>query len=199
MQKFVYVKGFVFHTCAGFFSVTPWDDGSHCGWRKGWIYVTVLCKVKASSPGSYVSVTHQLSSAAEMFWICCLCFEQMVPLSPHQLPCMPDVSRIRHICCVLELHVCVLMICLGLLDIQKSQTSTQLGAQLPGRGDGGKTSSCFALLVRAAQNPTEVGHPWRWDQLVCRRSFFNMSFTGICKDSFTDLCVIDSFGELLHF
>lgn len=143
----VYVEGFVFHTCAGFHSMTPWDHGSYCGWRKWCIYVTASCKVEASSPGFYVSAVHQLSSALEMFWICFLCSEQMASLCPEQLPCKLDVSRIYYTCYMLELHVCILMICLGFLDIQKSQASAQPWALLSGRGDGGKTSSCFALLV----------------------------------------------------
>lgn len=87
--------------------------------------MTASYEVEASSPGSYVSVVHQLSSALEMFWICFTCSEQMASLCPDQLPCMPDVSRIHYTCYVLELHVCILMICLGFLGIQKSQASAQ--------------------------------------------------------------------------
>jgi len=47
MQMFVYVEGFVFHTCAGFRSMAPWNHGFHCGWRKGSVYVTALRKVEA--------------------------------------------------------------------------------------------------------------------------------------------------------
>jgi len=37
------------------------------------------------------------------------------------------------------------------------------------------------------------GTPGDGGQLVCGRSIFNVSFTGICKGSFTDLWIIDSF------
>lgn len=147
MQVFVHVGGFVFHTQAGFIvwifeivglavdrekDVSMWL--AHMKWKE------------ASSPGSYVFVVHQLSRALEIFWICFFCSEQMASLCSDPLLCMHDVSRIPYTCNVLELHVHMLMIYLGFLDIQRSQARAQTWALLSGREDGGKTSSCFSLL-----------------------------------------------------
>lgn len=92
------------HLCC-ILSMTPWDHGSCSKWRKGCVHVTVSCKVEAPSPGSCIFIVHQLYSALDTFWICFLCSEQMASPRPHQLPCMPDVSRIHHTCYACELHM----------------------------------------------------------------------------------------------
>lgn len=93
-----------------------------------------------------------------------------------QLPCMCDVCRMRYTCYVLELHVCILMICLGVLDIQESQANVQLWVLLSGRIQRQNffllcAFSIFFLVV-AIQNTIDARHPWRWGSASLWKMYF---------------------------
>lgn len=110
--------------------------------------------------------------------------------------CVQDISHL--LCTWIACVQCWFY--LGFSDIWKSQTSAGPWILIPRRASGGTTSSCFALSVNLFGCSCTKSYGSRAvldgaDLLVCRRSFFNMSFTGICKDNFTDLWIIDSFGR----